>query len=339
MNILLTSVGRRTYMIEYFKDALNGLGKVYASNSVLTYSMTCADGYVVTPNIYDSNYIQFVLDYCCNNNISVIISLFDIDLPILAKNKDIFKQKGIEVLVSDYNVTQICNDKWKTYQFLKGIKIDQVETFISLEEAKKAINNKVVSYPLILKPRWGMGSIGIYIANNEIELEVLYKKIQTEIFDTYLKYESAENTTACVLIQEKIRGQEYGLDILNDLQRNYVTCIAKKKIAMRSGETDIAQIVENHPFQDLAYSISSNLLHIANLDVDCFITNDNRLIVLEMNCRFGGQYPFSHNAGVNFPKQIVEWLQQKATSKELTTPSIGIISCKDINIVEFKIDK
>ena len=33
LNILLTSVGRRGYLVKYFKDALGDNGKVYAANS------------------------------------------------------------------------------------------------------------------------------------------------------------------------------------------------------------------------------------------------------------------------------------------------------------------
>jgi hypothetical protein len=96
MNILLTSAGRRTYLINYFKEALAGTGKVFASNSILTYCLEQADDYVLTPNIYDDGYITFLLDFCKKKNIQVIISLFDIDLPVLAKNKDVFKQAGID---------------------------------------------------------------------------------------------------------------------------------------------------------------------------------------------------------------------------------------------------
>ena len=112
MNILLTSAGRRTYLVEYFKKALGGQGKVYASNSIDTYTLHQADGYVITPTIYDKEYINFLISYCKKNRISAIISLFDIDLPVLAKHKDDFEKEGIKVVVSDYNVTQICNDKW-----------------------------------------------------------------------------------------------------------------------------------------------------------------------------------------------------------------------------------
>ena len=98
MNILFTSVGRRTYLVEYFKEALNGEGKIYVANSdANSPAFLVADESVVSPLIYDEKYIPFLLDYCKNNEISAIISLFDIDLPILSKNKELFKQNGITV--------------------------------------------------------------------------------------------------------------------------------------------------------------------------------------------------------------------------------------------------
>ena len=182
MNILLTSAGRRTYLVEYFKKALCGQGKVYASNSIDTYTLHQADGYVITPAIYDKEYINFLISYCKKNRISAIISLFDIDLPVLAKHKDDFEKEGIKVVVSDYNVTQICNDKWSTYEFLVRLGLPQTPSYLNLENLKNDIAEGVVNYPFILKPRWGMGSIGIYKACNEQELLVFYAKLHKEIF-------------------------------------------------------------------------------------------------------------------------------------------------------------
>ena len=330
MNILLTSVGRRTYMVDYFKHALAGNGLVYASNSIMTYALTQADDYVITPNIYDGEYIVFLLDYCKQKNISALISLFDIDLPVLAKNKKIFKQHGVNVIVSDYEVTKLCNDKWKTYLFLKNIGLPQPKSFLRLNEVKQAIAQKEISFPLVLKPRWGMGSIGIYEACNEMELDIFYAKVQKKIFNTYLKYESNTNTNLCVIIQEMIKGQEYGLEILNDLYKNYITTFVKKKIAMRSGETDIAETVAASDFIDTSVLIAKELKHIGILDVDCFKMEDGTCIVLEMNCRFGGQYPFTHNAGADVPQQLINWLNGMDTDFKLLTPKLYIKSCKDL---------
>ena len=333
MNILLTSAGRRTYMVNYFKQALNGTGKVYASNSILTYTLLQADEYVLTPNIYDKSYIDFLISICKEKSIQAIISLFDIDLPVLAKNKDAFEAAGIQLVVSNFEATSICNDKWKTFEFLSKIGIKQSPAFIRLNEAKKALLEGALNYPLFLKPRWGMGSIGIYKAETEEELEVLYKKLHREIFNTYLKYESAADTENCIIIQQAIKGQEYGIEVLNDLEGNYITTFAKKKLAMRSGETDIAETVSPKPFEAVAKKISSSIKHIALLDVDCFVTENGDIYVLEMNCRFGGQYPFTHNANVNIPLQIVKWLNHEATDNSLITQKNGVRSCKELSPV------
>lgn len=333
MNILLTSAGRRTYMVEYFKQALCGKGKVYASNSVLTYTLEQADEYVLTPNIYDEGYVTFLLKYCSKRHIDAIIPLFDIDLPVLAMNKALFDAIGVKVVVSDYEVTQICNDKWKTYEFLKSIGINQTPSYISLPEAKTAIRNMQLSYPLFVKPRWGMGSIGIYKVENEDELDVLYKKLHRDIFSSYLRYESSCDADSCIIIQQAIHGQEYGIEVLNDFNKEYVATFAKKKIAMRSGETDIAETVDPAMFEQIGKTISEHLGHIANLDVDCFVTDTGDVYVLEMNCRFGGQYPFTHNAGVDVPSQIVKWLDGEDTDMSVLTQKIGVKSCKELKPV------
>lgn len=330
MNILLTSVGRRTYMVKYFKNVLKGKGKVFASNSIETNTLHEADSYVITPQIYDENYIMFLLCYCKKENIQAIISLFDIDLPVLSRNRELFEKEGIKLVISDYNVTTICNDKWLTYKFLCRIGVKQTPSFISKEKTIEEINEGIISYPLYIKPRWGMGSIGVYKVDNEDELNVLYNKLYKEIFNTYLKFESEIDRESCIIIQQSIIGQEYGIEILNDLEGNYVATFAKRKISMRAGETDIAETVNPFQFENTAKIISSNLKHVGNLDVDCFLTDNGDLYVLEMNCRFGGQYPFTHNSGVDEPQQIINWLEGKDTDMKLLTQRDGVKSCKEL---------
>lgn len=334
MNILLTSVGRRSYLVEYFKEALSGNGKVYVSNSSnISPAFQYADEYVVTPLIYDKEYISFLRNYCLEKNIKAIISLFDIDLLVLAKHKKEFEDIGIKIIVSDESVIEICNDKYKTFLFLKENNFNVPQTYISLIEVKEAIKNKEIDFPLMLKPRWGMGSISIYEAENLEELEVFYKKIDREIKKNYLKYESAQTLGENVLIQEKLKGQEYGLDVVNDLDKNYCTTFVKRKNAMRSGETDCAETIDSLILRELGIKISEKVKHIGNLDVDLFLVGDKPYI-LEMNARFGGGYPFSHLAGADLPKAIIKWLNKENVNKEeLLTVKYNVVGQKDIKIV------
>lgn len=333
MNILLTSAGRRSYLVQYFKEALTGKGKVHASNSEWSTALEVADEAVITPLIYDDKYISFLQDYTQIHDIGLIISLFDIDLPVLAQAKQSFKELGVHVIVSDYEVTQICNDKWKTYQFLKQNNLNSPQSFIELEQAEKALNKQDIQFPLIIKPRWGMGSISIFKADNEEELQVFYKKVKREVKESYLKYESQLDPERAVIIQEFLDGQEYGLDIVNDLEKNYVTTFVKKKTAMRSGETDGAITEKNEILETTGEHIAKSLGHIANLDTDCFMV-DGKPYILEMNCRFGGGYPFSHLAGANLPAAILKWIKKEDGRDELKDYTVGIEGRKDITILK-----
>lgn len=308
MNILITSIGRRSYMVEYFKNALSGNDKIFAINSEKTYALTQADSYEICPNIYDESYVDFVLQYCLKNNIGAILSLFDIDLPILSKNKFLFEQHNITLIISDYEFIQVCNDKWLTYNYLRENNFNTPKSFLSLDDVYRDLKTNILKFPLIIKPRWGMGSIGVSIAENENDLEFYYNKTLETIEKSYLIYESRSEIEKAIIIQEKLDGEEYGLDVFNSLQGEYIATVPKKKIAMRAGETDIAEVQLNEQLIQYGKRLSAVTKHIGNMDVDVFNINGD-FYVLEMNARFGGQYPFSHLAGVNFPKVIVDQLK------------------------------
>ncbi|MCI8966548.1 MAG: ATP-grasp domain-containing protein [Lachnospiraceae bacterium] len=335
LNILFTSVGRRSYLVEYFKTALNGEGLIHVANSdVKSPAFLVADQSVVTPLIYDKEYIPFLLEYCKRNCISAIISLFDIDLPVLAKSKKLFLEIGTQVIVSDLPVIEVCNDKWKTCCYLKEHDINVPKTYISLQDAIQDIEKRRIGFPLILKPRWGMGSIGIYEVENSAELKIFYEYVKRKVANSYLKYESMAEFENCVLIQEAINGQEYGLDIINDLKGQYITTIVKKKCAMRSGETDCAVTVYDDGLKSTGSKLANMLHHVANLDVDVFVSLEGTVNVLEMNARFGGGYPFSHAAGVDLPGAIVSWLKGEKVDKSVFKEQNGIMAQKDIRIVK-----
>jgi carbamoyl-phosphate synthase large subunit len=339
MNLLFTSTGRRGYVIRYFRDALAGKGLVHAANSEpINSAFLEADRFVITPLIYDKTYIEFLLDYCRQHDIKAVIPLFDIDLPVLAQHADEFADIGANLIVSPLRVCAICNDKWKTYEFLMENGFHTPLTFISLQEAEGALNNGLFAFPVVLKPRWGMGSIGLYTADTLAELRLLYKKVERDIKRTYLKYEPQSGIGASVLIQEKLDGQEYGLDIVNDLDGSYVTTFVKRKIAMRAGETDAAVSVISDSLSNLGEKISGFLGHRANLDVDVF-TLEDKAYVLEMNARFGGGYPFSHLAGANLPRAILSWIEGKPADPSCFAMREGVMGIKAIepSVVSWRI--
>jgi len=332
MNILLSCVGRRSYMAEYFKKSLNGKGIVIGTNSeAFTSGMLACDKSFVVPPILDKDYIPTLLDIAIKENVSMIISLFDINLPYLAKSKNMFAQHGITVVVSDEKVIDIANDKWKTYSFLKENNINTPLTFYKLHDALNALKDNKLKYPLFLKPRWGMSSIGAIRVDNDEEMAFFYKNIQKQIKNSYLNDLTSGILEESVLIQEYIDGKEYGIDIFNDLNKKYFMSVSKEKLAMRSGETDAAIIVDIPELNTLAVKISNLLEHIGNLDIDVLFDGE-KYYVLEMNARFGGGFPFSYLAGADLPSILIKMLKD-----ESVTPApikVGLKGVKSIEPVE-----
>lgn len=335
MNILLTSVGRRAYIIDYLRDVYKRLGlagNIIATNSDMnTTAMSVADKAFESPIIYDEKYIPFLLEICKSEKIDMLISLFDIDLMILAKNKSRFEEMGVKVIVSNENIINICNDKFEMLKYLKKINMPVPKTYIDLEEALKGADFDKNSY--ILKPRWGMGSLSIFEAENKKELEVLYEKAKRSIQKSYLRFESGADIDRAVLIQEKIIGDEYGLDIFNDFKGENLTVTVKKKLAMRSGETDIAKVIENKELEDIGKKIAESLKHIGNLDMDILFDGQSAYII-DMNARFGGGYPFTHSAGVNELEALIRLCKNEKVN-DLSVKKYGLFA-KEIAMLELK---
>ncbi|SDK78923.1 carbamoyl-phosphate synthase large subunit [Franzmannia pantelleriensis] len=333
MNILLTSVGRRCYLVEYFKDALGGNGRVVCVNSdPLTSGMAAADTQYTVPRVDSEDYIPCLLEICKKEEIRLMLSLFDIDLPVLAKHRGQFESLGVAVAVSDPWVVETANDKWLTYGLLLEHGLGTPMTCLGIEAAWQALRNGELVFPLIVKPRWGMGSIGIHVAEDPAELEFFYQYTRKNIIRSYLNILASNDIDNAIIIQQMVEGQEYGVDVLNDFSGNFLASVVKRKLAMRSGETDIAITENNDEVRKIAESIGSILRHRGNLDIDVMVEATTQIpYVIEFNVRFGGGYPFSHLAGVNFPSVLLRLANRLIIRKESLEYKVGVCGLKALS--------
>ena len=174
MNILFTCTGRRRYLLKYFKEVIGESGKIVATDMQLSApALTAADVKIQVPRIYAEDYIPTTLQICKEQRIDVLISLNDLELPILAKRKAEFEAIGVKVIVSDPEVIDICFDKYKTAQFIESLGLKTPKTYVDYNEAIAAIKSGKLKFPLILKPRWGSGSIGLEYVDDLEELEMV----------------------------------------------------------------------------------------------------------------------------------------------------------------------
>lgn len=335
MNILFTCAGRRTYLLKYFRENLSEDDKIVATDMQLSApALQAADIKLQVPAVYDPDYINITLRICKEYKIDALFSLNDLELPILAENKDRFEKIGVKVVVSDPKVIDIAFDKYKTAKWVESIGLLAPKTFVRLEDVKKALSAGEVEFPLFMKPRWGSGSIGLESISDMDELDTYYRLLMKKIKRTILAKASVGDEY--IMIQEKLTGSEYGLDVMNDLYGKNVGVSVKQKLAMRSGETDKAITVDLPVVREIGYRIGQALGHIGNLDVDVMQRADGAYCVLELNPRFGGGFPFSYEAGVNFPKVLIQWIKKEVADISLLCPEYGRMFAKNDYLVEIK---
>ena len=311
MNILFTCAGRRNYLLHYFREVSGASGRIIAADMQLSApAMAEADKAYVVPGIYSPDYIATILKICKTEKVDALIPLNDLELPVLAESSDLFTKEGIKLIVSDQYVIETCFDKYKTTIFCNKLKINFPKTFLSLEEAKDAIEWNNLDFPLAVKPRWGSASIGLEFPQTLEELELTYRLVSLKITKSILYEASKKYPGQAIIIQEKINGTEYGLDILNNFSGEPVAVYVKEKLAMRAGETDKAVLRLKPELEEIGFKIGLSLGHIGNLDCDIF-EKDGEYILIEMNPRFGGGYPFSHQSGADYPAAICSWIEDR----------------------------
>ena len=335
-NVLLCSVGRRSYLVHYFRQALQGKGLVIATNSTAdSTGMAVADQSVVISPASDDQYLTELMGVCVKYRIKLLLSLHDWEAPFIAANLKKFRSLGVIPVVSKPAVIKLCLDKILTCMFAKRNGIAHPFTVSNLEEARKALRTGQLKMPLIMKPRFGQGSIGVETVRDKTDLAIVYRLLMKRIESINSNRLLTAAGKDSLLFQEMIEGEEFGLDVVNDLNGKFSTCLVKRKIAMRSGETDAAETVQDNALEEVGRRIGTALGHVGLLDVD-IIVRAGIPYLLEMNPRFGGHYPFSHMAGANIPAALLAWAQKRKPRPEWLRVKPGIQCFKDIQLLRVK---
>lgn len=334
MNILITCAGRRHYLVEFFKDFVGKNGKIIGTDmSPYAPALAACDIVHLCHAVTHPAYIEQLIEICIDQKIDYIFSVNDLELALLSKNKEkIEKSSGATVVISEEAVINIASDKYLTYKFFEQHKILAPKTYISVADTIEALSTGEISFPLMIKPRWGSASISLLKINTLEELRPAYLACSEAIKNSIL---NSLGDSDSVIIQEFIEGQEYGLDILNSLDSEHIGFCAKKKLAMRAGETDKATPIDGRRFEDSAKKISKHLRHIGNLDCDVLEKN-GALYYLELNPRFGGGYPFTHLAGANHIELLLSTDDNTLKSEKYSYTTDYTLSKCD-TIVKFKI--
>lgn len=333
MNILLSSVGRRPYLVRWFQDALtaNGHhGRVIAADlDPLSPSRAFADEFVQAPPVTDPGYRRWLGDLLTERNIGVAVSINDFELSEWAQLPTTPQWRPLVRLTAESQA--LVEDKYAMSLAIGELGLHTPRTWLG-GTAPESVDGQG---SFVVKGRFGSASRGLRFAEASNLAEAITeatREVTTRQGCPALEQDEVAPRDL-VIVQERIIGPEFGLDVVCDLTGDFAGVLARRKIAMRAGETDRAESVDGAPFRDVARGIATAVPHTGTIDVDVMVDAEGDFYVIDINPRFGGGYPFSHLAGARIPDAYVAWAAGLPVADHWLRSEAGVIGGKCVEAV------
>ncbi|NRY60065.1 ATP-grasp domain-containing protein [Clostridium beijerinckii] len=298
-SLLLTAIGKRVQLIKHLKQNFNVIG---VDAEELNPAKDFVDKFYKIPKINESGYIDSLLDICDNEEIKLLIPLYEREFEILHNERKKIENIGVLLLLSNIEILEVCKDKQKTYDYFCNSKINIPKVYSETEIENIITFGDIDKFPLIIKPRDGMGSNGVYKINNIKELIFFKDYIENGI------------------IQQHIDGKEYTVDVLVDLDGKPIYVVPRKRIEVKAGEVVKSCTEKNQEIINATLKVIENLNKLKDknglglvgpLTIQFFKKNDGDIYLLEVNPRFGGGVPLSFKAGADYGQRILEMIEGK----------------------------
>lgn len=314
VRILVGSAGRRPYLLDWFRAAVRRLGYHPAIE------MTEADPRAVTaavadavhpvPPYPDPDFALAMVDLVDRIRPDLFLSLNDHELTCLSGSlADKMRGFGGVVLVLEPERQRLVADKHAMAITFETYGIACPPTALGSDRA--AVRALVrTADRLVIKDRFGSGSSGFAVVRAAHVRSALDRR---------------EQDADRLIVQPFLDGVEFGLDVIGDLAGSGAVAgvLARRKDGRANGVTTRVVTEDPAPFRPLAESIAHVVSPQGPMDVDLVRTTAGP-VVLDVNPRFGGGYPFSHCAGSDVPGYLVAELLGVPAPPGWNTCRIGL---------------
>ena len=274
---MLTCVGQRAEIVSAFRGT--GATTVATDTSELAPALYKADVAALTPRFDDGTYIPVLRSLIAEYQVDVVLPLTDLDQLLLTQNCDTL---GALVLLPPPEVVLRSNDKLLCHKFLREAGVGSPDTWHPSELAGQA------PFPVFIKLRFGSGSKHIRTAHDEKELRFYLDEVEGE-----------------ALVQELCQGEEYSIDVFSDLEGRCINAIPRTMLQSKAGETVKGTTIRDDELTRLGQTVAERFGVVGPATIQCFREKDKRLLVTDINLRFGGGFPLPTAAGSRYPEYVL----------------------------------
>ena len=275
--VLLTGVGKRYALVSAFSQIATTIA---ADPNPLAPARYAAHHWRAVPRFDDPGYVPALQELCAEFDVGAVVPLTDLDLEILGHAR----QAGqLPAFVPDGEIARATFDKYETHQLLLSHGLPSPPTVLPGEP--------VGSYPVMVKPRWGSGARSIFLAEDEREAEFLAAYVREP-----------------AMLQRAMRGPEFSMDTLSDLDGRCLNVIPRTMIESRGGESIKGTTLDDPELVELGRRVVEALGCRGPCTVQAFRDEEIGLGITDVNTRFGGACPahlYGALPGRTYPELIV----------------------------------
>ncbi len=301
VSILVTSAGRRVELTELLRNDAYALGlkpRILTTDTSPTWSAACllSDKFYAVPRADSAEYAQSIENIILSENVRLLVPTIDTELIAIANHRDQWElhHRDLHMLSHSIAFVAMCRNKIATMHELSRIGIPTPKTYFSESD----FTAKGAKWPLIAKPAGGSSSKGIRDVRNEAEFR-------------------AAVSDPSLLVQEKLEGKEYTVNVYVDLDGHVVSAIPHRREAIRGGEVEKGIVEELPGVAEIVDKIVRSFSGVRGpLNFQGMRSYDDVFFVFEINARFGGGFPLAHRAGGRFTR----WALEEGVLRRRLTP-------------------
>ncbi len=245
-----------------------------------------------SPVLQPSQYLDFLEDYLTHHPHQVLMPMEEDTLLLLAQNRERFARLT-RLPFAAYDNLLFARDKLKVLRQAEALDIPTPKTYeiTSIDEIDPLAGQ--LQYPVVVKPRVGSGSAGIYYVAEPSQLSFALERL---ILSGQLP-----------LVQERLPadGAGIGASFLLDQEHQIRASFIHRRIReypVEGGPSTLREsIIHDQVRHDGARLLQH--LHLTGVAMVEFKidSRDGKAKLLEVNPRFWGSLALAINAGVNFP--------------------------------------
>lgn len=292
LNVLVTGAGS-VYgqgIIRALKASVLPIEIIAIDTNPYSLGLFSADKSFIAPRAADEeSYYMFIKNLCIDHQIKAIFIGSTAELPFYSRNREsIERSAGAKVFVNSPAVIELCTDKWMTMCHLSRDRF-QIPASIRYPEDAGMLSSFIESagFPLIVKPRFGRGSVGVVLVKDKQQLLENIKGKESLIIQEYLTDEE----------------QEFTVGICINQKGKVISKIALRRYLLEG--VSIAAVSDGyHEIADYCAVVASTLGAYGAINIQLRL-KDGMPVIFEINPRFSSSTGMRLLFGINEPESLI----------------------------------